>query len=131
VIISQTSRLHEWTRITGELNLCSIGWIRNFVNRNFTKNYFSISRNCHIISRNFGKQQKITMATLSAKFHNIYWRNFADFHEIIWTKFREINFNFVFCGIKNRLSYPFSVVSIFSTWRVDRNSFLAMSACPL
>jgi hypothetical protein len=35
------------------------------------------------------------MKTLSAKFRNIYLRNFAEFREIIVMKFRELNYNFV------------------------------------
>jgi hypothetical protein len=50
------------------------------------------------VSNQIGQQQKMTMKTLSAKFCYIYLQNFA--------KFRKINFNFVFCKQKNRLSYP-------------------------
>jgi uncharacterized protein with HEPN domain len=61
----------------------------------------------HVKKYQIGQDKKVREnATLSTKFCNLYLRDFAEFRDIIVMKFREINFNFVFREIKNRLSYP-------------------------
>jgi hypothetical protein len=62
-----------------------------------------------------GRQQKITMKTLSAKLRIIYLRNFA--------VFRETNFNFVFREIKKIDFRIHPMESPFRRWRKARAKY--------